>query len=77
MPQGLVCKGCTEPFVFTGADIELVGETSIGYRHRCGAMNELEFVRTDEAGEAVYQIIGVKQAPCVPPSEGASGSLLL
>ena len=77
MPQGLVCRSCTEPFVFTGADIELVGETSIGCRHRCGAVNELEYVRTDEAGEAIYRIVGVKQAPRMPANPGPSDTMLL
>jgi hypothetical protein len=59
MPQALVCKRCNEPFVFTGNGIELVGESRIGCRHRCGAMNELQFVRTDESGRAVYRVVGV------------------
>jgi hypothetical protein len=60
-----------EPFVFTGAEIELVGETSIGYRHCCGAVNELEYVRTDETGEAIYRIVGVKQVPRSPQLHAA------
>ena len=59
MAQGLVCKSCMEPFVFTGVDIELIGESRIGCRHRCGVVNELEYVRSDNAGKAVYRIVGV------------------
>jgi hypothetical protein len=62
MPQALVCRNCTEPFVFTGAGIELVGESRIGYRHRCGAMNELQYVSEDETGRAIYRIVGVVRA---------------
>lgn len=59
MPQALVCRKCMEPFVFTGSDIELVGESRIGYRHRCGAVNELQYVGSDGKDAAIYRIAGL------------------
>lgn len=73
MPQALVCKNCMEPFVFTGADIEMVGESRIGCRHRCGAVNELEYVRSDSAGKAVYRIVAVARSPARPSAMIANG----
>ncbi len=59
MPLSLVCEKCKEPVVFAGTGIELVGESRIGYRHRCGAMNELHYDSTDESGRAIYRVVGV------------------
>jgi hypothetical protein len=59
MSLSLVCEKCKEPVVFAGAVIELVGESRIGYRHRCGAMNELDYVSTDEGGRAIFRVVGV------------------
>jgi hypothetical protein len=67
MPQALICRFCREPFVFTGSGIEMVGESRIGYRHRCGAMNELQYVSEDESGRAVYRIVGVVPAAYIDP----------
>lgn len=69
MAQALVCRGCSEPFVFTGADIELVGESRIGCGHRCGVINELEYVHSDTAGKAVYRIVGVVRSPAMLANE--------
>lgn len=63
MPQALLCKRCKQPFVFTGAGIELLPGNRVGYRHSCGAVNELRCVRTDERGGRVYQVVGVIEAP--------------
>jgi hypothetical protein len=62
MSQALICRKCQEPAVFTGAQIELIGESRIGYTHRCGAVNELQYLRSDENGTALYQIVGVVRA---------------
>jgi len=59
MPQALVCSKCKEPFVFTGAGIELIDDARLVYRHCCGALNELEYRRTDERGKGLYRIVGV------------------
>ena len=59
MPHVLVCKSCSEPFVVVGAGVELIGESKIGYRHRCGAINELQFLKTDESNRAIFGIVGV------------------
>ena len=59
MPLSVVCERCKESVVFAGTGIELVGESRIGYRHRCGAMNELYYVSTDEDGKAIYRVVGV------------------
>jgi hypothetical protein len=68
LPQVLVCKKCCEPFVLVGAGVELVGESKIGYRHRCGAINELQFIKTDESNRAVFGVVGV-----VPTTYGQGG----
>jgi hypothetical protein len=59
MPQALLCKRCKQPFVFTGAGIELLPGNRLGYRHYCGAINELHFLRTDESGRTLYQVVGL------------------
>jgi len=59
MPQALVCSKCKEPFVFTGAGIELIDDIRLAYRHSCGALNELEYFATDERGRGLYRIMGV------------------
>jgi hypothetical protein len=59
MPLSVVCEKCKEPVVFAGTGIELVGESRIGYRHRCGAMNELHYVSTDANGHASYRVVGL------------------
>lgn len=59
MPQALVCSKCKEPFVFTGAGIELIDDIRLAYRHSCGALNELECFATDERGRGLYRIMGV------------------
>jgi hypothetical protein len=59
MPQALVCSRCKEPFVFTGAGIELIDDIRLAYRHSCGALNELEYFATDERGHGLYRIMGV------------------
>ena len=59
MPQALVCNRCKEPFVFTGAGIELIDDARLVYRHSCGALNELEYYQTDERGKGLYRIVGV------------------
>ena len=59
MPLSVVCEKCKEPVVFSGTGIELVGESRIGYRHRCGAMNELHYVSTDANGQATYRVVGL------------------
>ena len=67
MPQAVVCNLCRETLVFTGAAIELVGESRVGFRHRCGAMNELQYLCSDESGRALYRVIGlVPGAPLAP-----------
>ena len=66
MPQALLCKRCKQPFVFTGAGIELLPGNRVGYRHSCGAVNELDFLRNDERGRKMYRIVGLidnKQRP--------------
>ena len=63
MPQGLLCKKCKQPFIFTGAGIELLPGNRVGYRHSCGAMNELHFVSTDERGKKLYRVVGLVGAP--------------
>ena len=65
MPQAVVCKRCQEAFVFMGADVELIGESRIGYRHECGAVNELQYLSEGEGGRAIFQVIGLL------PSAGA------
>jgi hypothetical protein len=77
MPQALVCSKCKEPFVFTGAGIELIDDIRLAYRHSCGALNELEYFATDERGRGLYRIMGVirdlsyssspQPAPTPPP----------
>jgi len=59
MPQALLCKRCKQPFVFTGAGIELLPGNRVGYRHSCGAVNELHFLRTDERGRTLYRVVGL------------------
>jgi hypothetical protein len=59
MPQALLCKRCRQPFVFTGAGIELLPGNRVGYRHSCGAVNELRFLRTDERGGTLYRVVGL------------------
>ena len=59
MPQALVCSRCKEPFVFTGAGIELIDDVQLAYRHSCGALNELEYFAADEQGRGLYRVIGV------------------
>jgi hypothetical protein len=59
MPQALVCSKCKEPFVFTGAGIELIDDVRLAYRHSCGALNELEYFGADERGRGLYRIMGV------------------
>ena len=59
MPQALVCSKCKEPFVFTGAGIELIDDVHLVYRHSCGALNELEYFDTDERGRGLYRIVGL------------------
>lgn len=59
MPQALVCSKCKQPFVFTGAGIELIDDIRLAYRHSCGALNELEYFGADERGRGMYRIIGV------------------
>jgi hypothetical protein len=59
MPQALVCSKCKEPFVFTGAGIELIDDSRLVYRHSCGVLNELEYFHTDERGKALYRVVGV------------------
>ena len=59
MPQALLCKKCKQPFIFTGAGIELLPGNRIGYRHSCGAMNELHCQRTDERGKDLYRVVGL------------------
>ena len=59
MPQALICSKCNEPFVFTGACIELIDDVHLVYRHSCGALNELEYFATDERGRGLYRIVGV------------------
>jgi hypothetical protein len=59
MPQALLCKKCKQPFIFTGAGIELLPGDRIGYRHSCGAMNELHHQHTDERGKDLYRVVGL------------------
>jgi hypothetical protein len=59
MPQALLCKRCKQPFVFTGAGTELLPGNRVGYRHSCGAINELHFLRTDERGGTLYRVVGL------------------
>jgi hypothetical protein len=59
MPQALICKKCRELFVLMGTAIELVGESRVGYRHTCGAINELLYLSSDENGRALYGVAGV------------------
>ena len=59
MPQALICKKCKQPFIFTGAGIELLPGDRIGYRHSCGAMNELHYQDTDERGKNLYRVVGL------------------
>jgi hypothetical protein len=59
MPQALLCKRCKQPFVFTGAGIELLPGNRVGYRHSCGAINELHQLRTDERGHTLYRVVGL------------------
>jgi hypothetical protein len=59
MPQALMCKRCKQPFVFTGAGIELLPGNRVGYRHSCGAINELHLLRTDERGRTLYRVVGL------------------
>lgn len=59
MPQALLCKRCKQPFVFTGAGIELLPGNRVGYRHSCGAVNELHLLHNDERGRALYRVVGL------------------
>jgi len=59
MPQALLCKRCKQPFVFTGAGIELLPGNRVGYRHFCGAINELRLQNTDERGRTLYRVVGL------------------
>jgi hypothetical protein len=59
MPQSLVCKSCNQPFVLLGSGVELVGESRVGYRHSCGAINELKFLTTDDSDRSMYGVVGV------------------
>lgn len=59
MPQALVCGKCKEPFVFTGAGMELSDDSRLVYKHSCGAVNELEFMQTDQRGQALYRTVGL------------------
>ena len=59
MPQALLCKKCKQPFIFTGTGIELLPGDRMGYRHSCGAMNELDYQHTDERGKNLYRIVGL------------------
>ena len=73
MPQALVCSKCKEPFVFTGAGIELIDDLHLVYRHSCGALNELEYFQTDERGRGLYRIVGmVRDMSYAAPSTQAS-----
>ena len=59
MAQALICSKCKEPFVFTGAGIELIDDARLAYRHSCGTLNEIEYFGADERGRGLYRIIGV------------------
>ena len=59
MPQALLCKRCKQPFVFTGAGIEQLPGNRVGYRHSCGAVNELRLLHTDEHGGTLYRVVGL------------------
>ena len=77
MSQVLVCNSCKQPLVFTGAVIELVGESRIGCKHRCGPMNELRYLDTDEkrrSARAAYFAGAEACRRCWDAFEGVSWS---
>ena len=70
MPQAIVCEKCREALVFMGTSVELVGESRVGYRHSCGAVNELQYLHEDEDGRAVFRVVGL--VPTAHRSRGGS-----